>query len=226
MRPTRVLYVEDDPALRGIISSALNKEQTLELLATVASAQEAIAQASRVRFDVALLDLSLGHESINGLELGIQLRNVSSEIGIVIYSQHVVSDFITKLPEEQKIGWSAIRKQSQIDVPYLTQVLKSTAQGISTVEREMVKSPTRSSSNLIEKLSMRQRNIMYLASTGIDATVIASNLNLAPVTVRKELSKIYQILVPDPKPGTDLRTTAVLRYIQESRTFDFNIYKD
>jgi two-component system response regulator NreC len=226
MRPTRVLYVEDDPALRGIISSALNKEQTLELLATVASAQEAIAQASRVRFDVALLDLSLGHESINGLELGIQLRNVSSEIGIVIYSQHVVSDFITKLPEEQKIGWSAIRKQSQIDVTYLTQVLKSTAQGISTVEREMVKSPTRSSSNLIEKLSMRQRNIMYLASTGIDATVIASNLNLAPVTVRKELSKIYQILVPDPKPGTDLRTTAVLRYIQESRTFDFNIYKD
>jgi DNA-binding NarL/FixJ family response regulator len=226
MRPTRVLYVEDDPALRGIISSALHKEETLDVLATVASAQEAIAQASSVRFDVALLDLSLGHESINGLELGIQLRNVSSEIGIVIYSQHVVSDFITKLPEEQRIGWSAIRKQSQIDVPYLTQVLKSTAQGISTVEREMVKSPTRSSSNLIEKLSMRQRNIMYLASTGIDATVIAGNLNLAPVTVRKELSKIYQILVPDPKPGTDLRTTAVLRYIQESRTFDFNIFKD
>ena len=46
MRPTRVLYVEDDPALRGILSSALLNEPTLEVAATVASAQEAISKAS------------------------------------------------------------------------------------------------------------------------------------------------------------------------------------
>jgi len=226
MRPTRVLYVEDDPALRGIVSAALLNEPTLEVAATVASAQEAISKASSLRFDVALLDLSLGSESINGLELGIQLRNISPEIGIVFYSQHVVADFITNLPEEQKMGWSAIRKQSKIDITYLTQVLRSTAQGISTVEPEMVESPIRSTDNLIAKLSMRQRNIMYLATTGVDATVIAGKLDLASVTVRKELSKIYQILVPDPKPGTDLRTTAVLTYLRETRAYGSNFEKN
>lgn len=226
MKPTRVLYVEDDPALRGILSSALVNEPTLEIAATVASAQEAISKANSLRFDVALLDLSLGRESINGLELGIQLRSISSEIGIVIYSQHVVADFITNLPEEHRIGWSAIRKQSKIDIAYLTQVLRSTAQGISTVEPDMMESTIRSSDNLIAKLSMRQRNIMHLATTGVDATVIADKLDLASVTVRKELSKIYQILVPDPKPGTDLRTTAVLRYMREMRTYDSNFDKD
>ena len=171
---------------------------------------------------MALLDLSLGDESINGLELGIQLRNSSPEIGIVIYSQHAVSDFISNLPEDVRMGWSAIRKQSKIDIDYLTDVLKSTAKGLGTVEPEMVISPVRSSENLIARLSVRQQNIMSLAATGVDATVIAVNLDLAPVTIRKELSKIYQILVPDPKPGTDLRTTAVLRYLRETRTYDAN----
>lgn len=219
MRPTRVLYVEDDPALRGILSSALLAESAIEITATAASAQEALEKAGAFRFDVALLDLSLGDESINGLELGIQLRNLSPEIGIVIYSQHIVSDFISNLPEDVRMGWSAIRKQSKIDISYLTTVLKSTAQGISTIEPEMVTSPTRSNENPIAKLSVRQQNIMALAATGVDATVIAENLNLASVTIRKELSKIYQILVPDPKPGTDLRTTAVLRYLRETRAY-------
>jgi DNA-binding NarL/FixJ family response regulator len=220
MRPTRVLYVEDDPALRGILSSALSKEPTIEITANAASAQEALNKTEAFKFDVALLDLSLGDESINGLELGIQLRNSSPEIGIVIYSQHAVSDFISNLPEDVRMGWSAIRKQSKIDIDYLTEVLKSTAKGLGTVEPEMVISPVRSSENLIAKLSVRQQNIMSLAATGVDATVIAVNLDLAPVTIRKELSKIYQILVPDPKPGTDLRTTAVLRYLRETRTYD------
>ena len=226
MRPTRVLYVEDDPALRGILSAALSQEPTIEIADTAASAQEAITKANAFRFDVALLDLSLGDQSINGLELGIQLRNNNPEIGIVIYSQHVVSDFISNLPIDVRMGWSAIRKQSNIDIAYLTQVLRSTAKGMSTVEPEMVASPIRSSENLMAKLSMRQRNIMYLAATGVDATVIAEDLNLAPVTVRKELSKIYQILVPDPKPGTDLRTTAVLRYLRETRTYVSNGNED
>ena len=220
MRPTRVLYVEDDPALRGILTSALSKEPTIEITATAASAQEALSKTEAFKFDVALLDLSLGDESINGLELGIQLRNSSPEIGIVIYSQHAVSDFISNLPEDVRMGWSAIRKQSKIDIDYLTEVLKSTAKGLGTVEPEMVISPVRSSENLIARLSVRQQNIMSLAATGVDATVIAVNLDLAPVTIRKELSKIYQILVPDPKPGTDLRTTAVLRYLRETRTYD------
>jgi len=226
MRPTRVLYVEDDPALRGILSSALSKEPTLEVAATVASAHEAISKAGGLHFDVALLDLSLGHESTNGLELGIQLRNISPEIGIVIYSQHVVSDFITNLAEDQRMGWSAIRKHSNIDIAYLVKILRSTAQGISTVEPEMMESPIRSADNLIAKLSMRQRNIMSIAATGVDATVIAEDLNLAPVTIRKELSKIYQVLVPEPKPGTDLRTTAVLRYLRETSSYDPNFDKD
>jgi hypothetical protein len=30
--------------------------------------------------------------------------------------------------------------------------------------------------------------------------------------VRKDLSAAYAVLVPDPKPGSDLRITAILKY--------------
>ena len=56
----------------------------------------------------------------------------------------------------------------------------------------------------------------FVAATGVDASEIAAQLGYAAVTVRQELSRIYKILVPDPKPGTDLRTTAVLNYLRES----------
>jgi DNA-binding NarL/FixJ family response regulator len=60
--------------------------------------------------------------------------------------------------------------------------------------------------------------VIALAATGLDATEIAKHLNLAAVSVRQELSKCYKVLIPNPKPGTDLRTAAVLKYLRDTRT--------
>ena len=66
----------------------------------------------------------------------------------------------------------------------------------------------------VEALSARQREIMSLAAAGRDANAIAAELHLAPGSVRQELSKAYAVLVPEPTPGTDLRTSAVLAYLR------------
>ena len=79
---------------------------------------------------------------------------------------------------------------------------------------------TNVSDNLASQLSTRQRQVISLAATGLDATEIAKQLGLAAVTVRQELSKCYKILIPNPRPGTDLRTAAVLRYLRETRSLD------
>jgi DNA-binding NarL/FixJ family response regulator len=156
---------------------------------------------------------------MNGLELGIALRALISDIGIVIYSQHAVSDFADSLPESFRWGWSVLQKRSDVDIDVLVQVLRSTAQGHNVVEEHIVSARTQSAQNPVQQLSPRQREIMALAATGVDATVIAEELGIASVTVREHLSNAYQILVPDPRPGTDLRTTAVLRYLRETRRY-------
>lgn len=219
MRPTRVLYVENDPALRGILSHALNQHPDVDLLAPVGSAAEALEAARAQHYDVALLDLALGSGVMNGLELGVALRTITADIGIVIYSQHAVSDFADSLPESLVWGWSVLQKRADVDLEVLVRVLRSTARGHTTVEESVLPIQAGANTSPIRQLSPRQREIMSYAATGRDATAIAEALGIAPITVREHLSHAYQVLVPDPRPGTDLRTTAVLRYLRETRRY-------
>lgn len=218
-RPTRVLYVENDPTLRGIVAAMLRSSPALEVVADCADATEALAQVDAGALDVALLDLALGKNSLNGTELGLVLRERNPNVGIVIFTQHVVPDFVASLPEDIQWGWSFLEKRGDLDIEALVDVLRSTARGLNVLDPGIQRAREKAPSSVIDKLTARQREILALASTGMDATAIASQLNLAPVTVRQDLSKAYAVLVPDPPPGTDLRTSAVLRYLRESRTY-------
>ena len=63
---------------------------------------------------------------------------------------------------------------------------------------------------------------MSLAANGLDGNSIARELSLAPITIRQELSRAYAVLIPNPEDGTDLRTSAVLRYLREIRRDEAN----
>lgn len=211
-----MIYVEDDPALRGLISGLLMAREELEVVASVASAHEALEQPF-TKCDVALLDLALGVDSMTGTELGLAMRKVNPNLGVVIFSQHVIPDFLSNLSEELRQGWSFVEKRGDVDVDYLVQVLRATAKGLNVVDPNMVQARAQAGGSPIERLTARQREILALAATGLDAMGIAAELDLTPIIVRQDLSKSYAILVPDPRPGTDLRTTAVLRYLRETR---------
>ena len=74
VRPTRVIYVENDPALRGIMTQLLEQRADIDVLLATGIAHEAIDQRLAEQADVALLDLALGSSQINGIDLGLALR--------------------------------------------------------------------------------------------------------------------------------------------------------
>ena len=219
VRATRVLYVENDPALRGIISALLDRRPEVEVVASYASSTEVLSGFRATDADVALLDLDLGTESLSGTELGLVLREANPNLGIVILTQHVVPDFLTSLPADVQWGWSFLEKRGDMDLAVLVDVLRSTARGLNVLDPAVQRARESAGPSPIDSLTKRQREILALASTGMDATAIATALGLASVTVRQDLSRAYSVLVPDPKPGTDLRTSAVLRYLRETRSY-------
>ena len=190
----------------------------IDVVAAVGSSDEALALPPAHRPDVALLDLALGPESLTGTELGLVLRSHNPHIGIVILSQHLIPDFILSLPEAQRMGWSFLEKRGDLDLDSLVEVLRSTARGLNIVDPRVAATRAAAQTGEVDRLSPRQREIMALVATGMDATAVSIQLGLAAATVRQELSKAYAVLVPDPRPGTDLRTTAVLRYLRATRT--------
>lgn len=215
-RGLRVLYVENDEALLGLLGNSLAIHPDIALLEKAANSEQAFEKFGKTNFDAALIDISLGNESLDGVELATSLRKRSEHLGIVLLSQHISSDYLSGLPKTLGYGWSAIQKSANLSIDYLVQVLGATAQGLNVTDPGS-SAIQQERDNLSSLLTPRQRQVIAMAATGLDATEIAKQLSLASVTVRQELSKCYKVLIPNPKPGTDLRTAAVLRYLRETR---------
>ena len=215
-RGLRVLYVENDEALLGLLGQSISLQPKIEQLVAARNSDEALQFAESIRFDAALLDVSLGPTSLTGVELALELRAKNEHLGIVLLSQHISAGYLSSLPDQFGYGWSAIQKSATLSFDYLVDVLELTAKG-KTVADPNTLIGVEETTNLSAKLTKRQHQVIALAATGLDATEIAKHLNLAAVSVRQELSKCYKVLIPNPKPGTDLRTAAVLKYHRDTR---------
>ena len=211
-----MLYVENDEALLGLLGQSISLHPRIDQLVTARNSDEAIKASESTRFDAALLDVSLGATSLTGVELAIELRNRNEHLGIVLLSQHISSDYLSSLPDQFGYGWSTIQKSATLSFEHLVDVLERTAKGQTVVDPN-TNQRAEENTNLSAKLTKRQHQVIALAATGLDATEIAKHLQLASVTVRQELSKCYKVLIPNPKPGTDLRTAAVLKFLRDTR---------
>jgi two-component system response regulator DesR len=219
MRPTRLLYVENDSALRRILGEMLSKSKDLELVGSFSNSDEVLNRTLVRKADVALIDFALDQNGLNGIELGIALRNINEYIGIVIYSQYSVSQMVSRVPKDMRSGWSFFDKSAEMDLEDYVNIIKLTSSGKGNWE-EFTTSEIKNTevkSSIYFQLSPRQRSIMSLSAQGKSAQDIAVQLDLSYSYVRKELSRSYAILLPDAAPSDDLKTAAVLRYMELMR---------
>jgi len=219
MRPIRVLYVENDSALRRILGEMLAKSDKLQLVGSYANANEVLDRATVRGADVALVDFSLDQNGLNGIELGIALRNINEYIGIVVYSQHSVSKMVNRVPKAMRHGWSFFDKSAEMSLSDYVRIIHSTAAGNgnweAVSERDVQGVEARTS--IFFQLSPQQRAIMSLSAQGKGAKEIAAQLGLSYSYVRKQLSRSYSVLLPGASPRDDLKTAAVLKYIELTR---------
>jgi DNA-binding NarL/FixJ family response regulator len=217
MRQIKVLYVEDDPALMSLVAQQLESDNRLELVCLANDSQSSLGFAKNGAFDVALLDLALGRGSISGLELAISLRVSNPNCGLVIFSQHSSAQLVSRIPIGQRFSFSVLEKKAPIDFELLISTLVTTAQGFSLTDESLNTETNKDS--VLEALSQRDHQIMRLLMEGRSTDHISAELSLASVTVRQELSRIYSTLVPEKLEGTNLRTKAIMRYLEEVRAF-------
>jgi two-component system, NarL family, response regulator DesR len=214
MRPTRLLYVENDSALRRILGEMLDQSDELEILGSFMNSDDAMNKSLVRKADVALIDFSLDQNGLNGVELGIALRNINEYIGIVIYSQYSVSQMVGRVPKSMRSGWSFFDKSAEMNLADYVKIIKATSSGKGNWEQvaELEVENSETTSSIYFQLSPRQRSIMTLSAQGKSAQDIAQQLDLSYSYVRKELSRSYAVLLPDSKPSDDLKTAAILKY--------------
>jgi len=220
MISTRVIYVENDSALRQFLQESLAQEPGIELIGTYSDGISALNRAVAKKADVALIDFGLDTDGLNGIELGIALREINEYIGIVIYSQFNVRKMVNRVPPKMRNGWSFFEKSGEMASGDYSKILKDTAVGKGNWEEFF---PTDATSDDVDlnpyyQLTSRQRSIISLLAQGISVQEISVRLDLAYGYVRKELSRAYDTLLPDASEGDDLKTLAILKYLQLVKT--------
>ena len=219
MRPTRLIYIENDPALRNILGEMLGGSPALEVLGKFGGADEVLDRELATKADVALIDFALDQNGLNGIELGIALRNLNEYISIVIYSQFSVRAMVNRVPKNMRSGWSFFDKSASMGLEDYVRILKETATGKGNWEEILVEDDTaqENESSIFFSLTPRQRTVMTLSAQGKSPKEIAAQLNLTYSYVRKELSRSYAVLVPNSDETSDLKTAAVLKYMELMR---------
>lgn len=218
MRKTRVIYLEGDTALRSLISNEIRRSPLLDLVFEGPSLSSAVDFTQRANFDVALVETCHG-EASSGEEMASTLRRSETNCGIVLYSQKASLGFLTNFAPDDRIGISILQKRSPIDFNLLFRTLVRTAQGHSSFDESLVEE-TDIDHLPAGDLSIRDNAILMMLVDGKNTEYIARALNLAPVTIRQEVSRIYRILVPFRTEGTHLRTEAVAAYLKRIKQSD------
>jgi DNA-binding NarL/FixJ family response regulator len=83
---TRLLVVDDHAAVRAGLRGLLDEQRDFEVVAAVASAEEAMSVAEREPIDVAVVDYQLGSRS--GLWLSRKLKRLPEPPAVLIYSAY------------------------------------------------------------------------------------------------------------------------------------------
>jgi DNA-binding NarL/FixJ family response regulator len=220
MRSTRVMYVENDQALRQFLHQSLAKHSEIEIIGSFAGSDEALDRALVRKADVALIDFGLETNGLNGIELGIALRTINEYIGIVIYSQYKVHKMFKRVPPSMRNGWSFFEKSGEMSTDDYVKIIKETAVSKGNWEEfaSLAEENVDPDMNRYYDLSSRQRSIIALMAQGVSVQEIGTRLDLSYAYVRKELSRAYSVLLPDAQDGEDFKTLAILKYLQLAKS--------
>jgi DNA-binding NarL/FixJ family response regulator len=213
-QPIRVAVVEDQPLYRSMLVNLLGLQPDVTVVAVASGASEARALIVPGHVDVAILDVELGDG--NGIGLGVSLRTLDPELGILLLSSHDVMSLLLDLPSTMTRGWSYLSKTSSTTAAVVMNALRVTASGGTVLDAELVDRATPRTGSAIAGLSARQYQVLQLVAQGLSNAGIAERLEISSRSVENHINAIYATLDIDAQGGRNPRVAAVLQFIEES----------
>jgi DNA-binding NarL/FixJ family response regulator len=211
-----VVIVDDEGLFRDLLSRALAQNPRFQVVGTFADGETALQAAPGLALQVAILDIDL-RSPLNGIQVGLALRRLLPEVGIVLLSNHSDPQFIAALPQEAIAGWSYLVKTSVSDVTALERAIAGAAAGFVVLDRELVRRMRPRPGGLLGALTPRQRQILGLMAEGFTNGAIADRLGISAKSVENHINQLYQHLDIDRGDATvHARVRSVLLYLRES----------
>jgi len=181
-----ILLVDDHPAIREGLGSAINQTHDLMICGEAESATKAMAELARLKPDAVLVDISL--QNSNGMELIKDIRaRYAGKVPVLALSMHDETLYAERVLHAGARGYVMKQESMKTVIEALRKVLNG---GIHLSEQMTTRvmgsfatraEPTTKSS--IESLSDRELEVFELVSEGHATREIAELLHLSKKTV-------------------------------------------
>lgn len=196
----RALVIDDHPLIQEIVPAVLARALGEVMVATEATLEAGIARAGAERPDLVLLDLGLpGCEELDALT---RFRREFPQLPVAVLSASCDRESIRGALDAGAVGY--IPKTSKPDV--MIAALKVIAAGGTYIPPEALvenKPPMRRRARQLD-LTGRQKDVLRLMLKGYNNERIATELAIAPNTVKQHAHAIFMVL------GVSTRAEAVV----------------
>lgn len=191
---TRIMLADDHPLLRQALRNVLEKQPDFEVIAEASDGEEAVALATKLIPDVAIMDISM--PKLNGLEATRQIKTNCPTIAILVLTVHSDKEHILSLLQAGAGGYLTKSVYGD-EVIHAVRALVSGETVLSpSVSREIFKYAFQHIAKPLSlgtgnKVTVRELEILKLAARGISNKDIALRLDLSLRTVKGYLSDIF-----------------------------------
>ncbi len=214
--PTRILIVDDHPAVREALSLRVGRHADLEVCGEAGGASEALELVAKTRPDVAVVDISL--KSGNGLDLIRRIRTVDGNVRLLVWSMHSESLYAERALAAGALGYVNKDQVTERIIDAIRTVrtgrlYKSESISERLVQRAVGRRLGEAATTPLEALADRELEVFMLIGQGARTAEIADRLGLSVKTVETYRDRIRQKL--NLADGTELAYYAT-RWVLEN----------
>jgi DNA-binding NarL/FixJ family response regulator len=216
----RIVIAEDDPLLREGLALLLRAE-SLDVVATADGPETFLAAVDEYRPDVAIVDVRMPPTHTDeGIVAAVEARRRRPELAVLVLSAYVEQAFARDLLGGGATGLGYLLKERVGRVEEFLDALHRVAAGGTAIDPEVVAQLlTRNRPDArLDRLSPRERDVLALMAEGLGNTAVAERLVVTEGAVHKHIRNIFAKLDLAPDDRADRRVTAVLRYLEDTRT--------
>ena len=203
VKPTRILVVDDHLMVRMGLSSSLNAEDDMEVVAEAGSGEDAVGAYRKHHPNLVLMDVRL--PKMSGAEAVAAITREFPDAYVLMLSTHSGEEEIYRSLQAGARGYilkSAMRED-------LLHAIRQVREGKRYIDP--VVAPLLAEHLTHRPLTSREVEVLKMVAKGMGNKEIASVLNIAEVTVKLHVSHVLEKL--NVKDRTEAATAALKRGI-------------
>lgn len=185
--------VEDEMQISTAIAALINGSEGFSCIHVYGNAEDAILNIPKMDLDVVLMDIHLPGKS--GIECVAILKPLCPKTQFMMFTSYEDTESVFKALKAGATGYLTKTTQPSKILDAITDVHKGGSPMSSHIARKIVTSFQVVEDNKeLQKLSIREKEILDLLSKGLRYKEIADQLFLSTETVRTHIRNIYEKL--------------------------------